>query len=107
MDACGCEWECVCVLCLETGDIILHLKIKVVCHVKKKKKKIFAGLFFYRPKVGNGLALFCAGADLYCLQRREPSKCFFVGCIGSATVTLSGNHLRLDQARRKQTQRST
>lgn len=45
MDACGCEWECVCVLCLETGDIILHLKIKVVCHVKKKKKDFCRFIF--------------------------------------------------------------
>lgn len=60
MDACGCEWECVCVLCLETGDIILHLKIKVVCHVKKKKKRFLQVYFFIDPK---------SGTDWHCFVR--------------------------------------
>lgn len=58
MDGCGCKWECVSVLCLETGDVILHLKMKVVCHVFKKKK-ISAGLFSYRPKVGTVGIVLC------------------------------------------------
>lgn len=42
---------CVC-LCLETGDTILHFKMKVVCHVKKKRKRFPQVYFFIDSKSG-------------------------------------------------------